>query len=82
METSRKKKFIKQKFSAIIEVYLSDISTKQGIQGTFYDKSKLIYTWTLFNLSCKYTKFSLGFNWILRLKCRYMYYITYITIVF
>ena len=27
----------------------------------------------LFNLSCKYTNLSLGFNWILRLRCGYKY---------
>ena len=56
-----------------IEVYWSDITTikTQGIKGTNYDnydKSRFVHTTTLFNLSCKYTKFSLGFNWIFRFK--------------
>lgn len=40
---------------------------------TNYNKSKFIHTRTLFNLSCKYTKLSLGLNWILLLRCGYKY---------
>ena len=62
-----------KKFSDVIEMYWSDIATKQGIKGTNYDNSKFIHSRNLFNLSCKYTNLSLGFNWILCLRREYKY---------
>ena len=67
-----KKRKIKN-YKDIIEAYWSDIAKKQGIKGENYDNSKFIQSRVLFNLSNKYTKFSLGFNWILCLRCGYKY---------
>ena len=60
IEKSRKK-YIK-KLNDVIEVNWFKFATKIGIKGTNYDKLKFTHKKTLFNLSCKYTKFGLRFK--------------------
>ncbi|KAG4107081.1 hypothetical protein H8356DRAFT_1359601 [Neocallimastix lanati (nom. inval.)] len=43
-------------------MYSSDITTKQGIKGTNYNKSNFIHFRNLFSFNCKYTNLNLGFN--------------------